>query len=197
VTFWIVVAGFLVAAGFTLYAVLTHKRRMRERDVGFMKGRRWPLTDLPLAVWFHPELPETWRMAWEAAASVMERAVGRDLFMRGVAAPSSLDLDRLPQGNLVVRLGDPVGEMQQDHGSTELVVQPEDDLVLKCARVTCPSSCKDPVEQKHVCLHEQGHVFDLAHDDVTSSIMYPKMSSRLEPGELSAADAARIRENVR
>jgi hypothetical protein len=194
VTAAIVFGGIAIIAGILIYAFATHKRRMAERDVGFMADRRWRLADLPLAVWYHPELPDVWRQAWETAAAVFEKAVGRDLFMRGVSAPGNLDLERMPQGNIVVRLGDPVGEMQQDHGSTELVVVPEEPKVFKCARVTCPSSCRNPVEQKHVCIHEQGHVFDLAHDDDPSSIMYHQLSTRREPGRLSDQDAERVRQ---
>ncbi len=172
-----------------IYALATHKARVAAQDKGFMADRRWPLVDLPVAVWFAPGLPETLQQAWEVAAATWEKAVGRELFMRGIPAPAELDLDKLPQGNVVLRTSEATGAMQADHGSTELVEDPHRVLTFKCARVTLPWPLAAQL-QKPMCLHEQGHLFDLAHDERRDSIMYPTLQAL---GTVSEADADRVR----
>lgn len=189
----------LLAVGGVVYALATHKRRMRERDRGLMIRDgfelRWTLADIPLAVWFHPELPGVLRDAWEAAAVVFERAVGRAVFMRAVEAPDGLELARLPPGNVGVIAGEPKGAMQTDHGRTEHRYDKRDGYIIS-ALVTLPWSANGAL-QRHIAIHEAGHVLGLDHDDRTDSIMFPTLSARQEPGKLSELDAERLRKLYR
>lgn len=189
-----VIAGViaLLAVGCVIYALATHKRRMAERDRGLMvrdgHELRWALRDLPLAVWFDPDLPMSLRVSWELAAAVFERAVGRALFIRGVTAPAALALERLPKGNVAVRAAEASGPLEPDHGTTDIRHDKRNGEILS-ALVTLPWPL-DANLQKHVCIHEIGHVLGLDHDDGRrDSIMYPKLSVRVEPGKLTERDA--------
>lgn len=177
-----------------IYGIVTSKARAAAADKGFMvrdgHELRWLVQDVPLAVWFHPDLPMPLRDAWEVAASIIERAVGGALFMRGVQAPDDLDLQKLPTGNVGVVGGDPKGTMQADSGSCEHRYDKRDGRIL-AALVTLPWVANGL--QKHVCLHEQGHVLGLDHDDRTDSVMYPVLSERQTPGALSEVDVERLR----
>lgn len=178
-----------------IYALATHKKRVLAADRGLMvrdgHELRWKLADIPLAVWFDPALPQPLRDAWEAAAGIFERAVGQALFMRAVEAPAALKLDKLPPGNVAVVSSDPKGSMVSDHGRTAHRYDKRTGYIIS-ALVTLPWVTNGGL-QRHVAVHEQGHVLGLEHDDTTESIMFPTLALRRTPGTLSDRDTARLR----
>lgn len=188
-------SGAVAVVCLIIWALSAPVRRMSWRQHGFLTcgGLElcWEPRRLPLVVWFHPDLPGTLRVAWEAAAATFEAALGMPLFQRAVEAPAGLALERMPTGQIGVVPDAPRESMRSYHGRTQHRWDPQTGS-LEAAIVVLPWSANGS-PQYYVALHEAGHVLGLDHVDDTSSIMYPDLGARRDPGCLSDLDVQRLR----
>jgi len=195
-TFAIVALVFVVALVGVIVAVVL---KGRWTDQGFMTtddGKNklmWSKGDLPIVALAHPDLPLTWRATYLAAASRMNSAIKAKVFDQVTQdLPPGYNIDGpIPPGFILLWPKEPAGELQVDHGRTTVNWRRDDGRIYS-ALVEVP---RDGVAQRaSVMLHELGHVLGLAHDDGNlGSIMYPKLGGRIAPGEVTVADADRLR----
>lgn len=194
---WTFVAGGLIliaAIAGVVYGVLT---RGGWEDRGFMvtdDGKhplKWLRTSFPITCIVHPQVPLMWRATYTAAAKRINQAVGAELFdPLAQDAPPGYRLDGpVPPGFLFLCSAEPAGELQPDHGTTRLKWGKADGRIFS-AVVTVPT---DTIQRAAVMLHELGHVLGLDHDEIWTSIMYPRLSARAAPGELSEEDIKRLK----
>jgi hypothetical protein len=166
------------------------------QDRGFMmvegKALRWITSELPITAMAHPDLSPAWKASYQAAASRINGAVGLALFDPVIQpTPRGYNLyGPFPAGFIVVWPRETTGEFQVDHGQSDLRWRAQDKTIY-AATVSVPAVA---AERNAVMLHELGHVLGLDHDDDNlGSIMYSKLGGRIVPGEVTVADADRLR----
>jgi hypothetical protein len=190
----VVVVG-LGAIGGLIVAIATKGRWV---DRGFMerdgKPLKWPHDAFPVTIIYHEDVSLAWRSAIRVALLRFETAVGRRLFeeFADQAGLASYRWDRPPPitSSLVAVMVKPSsGVLQPDNAVTEHRYDTRTGVIL-AAEVVFPDGSAD----LHVATHEIGHVLGLDHDEMTSSIMFHKLSGRMDPGTLSPQDAKRLKE---
>lgn len=193
---WTWAVGGLIFIGAVVGVIYGIATRGGWEDRGFMKvdGQplRWLKENLPITALVHPELPLGWNASYQAAASRINGAVGLTLFdpMPQMPPPGYNINGPVPAGFILIWGREPAGELQVDHGHADLRWR-QDDKSIYAATVSVPLEAPQRVA---LMLHELGHVLGLEHDDDNlGSIMYHRLSERVTPGEVTEADAARLR----
>ena len=162
------------------------KGRWEDRGLMERDGKKLRWGSVPVFVVFHPELSLQWQATFVGAAQRYKKSVGFDLFT-AIQAPPGYNFDQPPPlgaGLIVICPKDSTGDMQSDSASFEPRYNKETGIIFG-GTLTVPS----PLQiRMPVMLHELGHGLGLAHDEQTSSIMYPNLSERVDPGTLSESD---------
>jgi hypothetical protein len=175
---WTFVAGGVILLAVVIGLVFGIATRGNWEDRGLMQTAEgklywWTAGNLPLVVWFHPDLPDEVLDAYRGAYSFVNANAGKQLFDQGTRMPDGFLAKWMSEGELLIAPADAVEvESSRDtHGLTSLTVIHTGEI--KRAVITLPAVDKSKVY--HVVLHELLHVLGFEHDEDKRSIMYPKV----------------------
>lgn len=194
-TFAVAAAILVLAIAGVVWGVLT---KGRWKDRGLLKRQgigdrlvslRWPPGAFPLTIWTPEETPEKVRNAFGKAAKILGDAAGRLLFMPLQDMPTGYSAGRPFRGHAELSAHPSAGEMQRDHGVTDIDYDRRDGYIISCC-VSVPAPVADE-DYYPIMLHELGHVLGLDHDEQRESIMFPSLQGR--PQALTEGDRKLLR----